>query len=914
MEGVQKADGAGGQTVLKFSKRRPKKTKNYNAMLGAPAPPKSVAVADPPVSAPAVPAAAARAAQGPALSGSSKEFVPSQQATAQGEFRLPQSNLHQGATRLAGHGASQTQQPSVLPPQEQQPLQQPAGGFGMGTGMGVGLGAAVPIAGGALSAAAAAGSSSAPAGAEPSGQAGFLAASAPGQLLQQQQATITALQQQMAMQQHLMQPDMMALHQQQQQQIAQLQQQLELLKMNQLQTQQASPQPQPQQQRNSSSSFSSSSNSSNSNNRKQGGLPAANRGQNKQGGGAGGGKPAVRGLPPPEAPASQQPGAQAKPATVWEKPKVWATRERTLSAENGDEPSYGDPDQIESDFVTKSDKQGKLYRNIGTKEGRAAIEQELFGADRHMTAGLDFDKYDDIPVEASGHGIPEPINSFDEANFCKALMDNIRRANYSRPTPIQKHAIPMSALGRDVMACAQTGSGKTAAFLFPIINNILAGNTPNHSAGRRGGRGGGLPGSGGFGGRRKCMPSALVLAPTRELASQIHDEAMRFTYQTNVRCVVLYGGADIRAQMDELARGCTIVVATPGRLVDLVSRNRVALAGIKHLVLDEADRMLDMGFEPQIRQIVQGFDMPQFDMSQGGRQTAMFSATFPQDIQQLAGDFMADYIFVTVGRVGSTNSSITQNLLWVEDSNKVFKLVEQLNLIAGLTLVFVETKRMADMLHSELFHKENIRCTSIHGDRSQREREQALWEFSTGRVTVLIATEVAARGLDIPDVMHVINYDLPSDIDSYVHRIGRTGRAGNKGVATSFVNEKNTGIARELVKMLEETSQDVPGWLNGLASQAEFGAGKFGRGGGGGGGRGGGGRSFGGRDFRKDEGRIQSATYSAGGKSGGGGGGGGGGGKSRGGRSRGGKSGGGGGGGSRRGGGGGQATATSDAW
>jgi len=248
---------------------------------------------------------------------------------------------------------------------------------------------------------------------------------------------------------------------------------------------------------------------------------------------------------------------------------------------------------------------------------------------------------------------------------------------------------------------------------------------------------------------------------------------------------------------------------------------------------------LDMGFEPQIRRIVDDFDMP-FE----GRQTSMFSATFPQDIQQLASDFMGDYIFVTVGRVGGTTSSISQNLVWVEEQQKKAKLIDILQQVPGLTLVFVETKRSADMLHADLYREERIACSSIHGDRSQRDRERALWEFQTGKVTVLIATDVAARGLDIPDVAHVINYDLPNEIDSYVHRIGRTGRAGNKGFATSFVNEKNAKLAKELISILEDAAQDVPSWIHGLAAQASTSRGGKGRRGG----RGGKKLGFGGRD------------------------------------------------------------------
>jgi ATP-dependent RNA helicase DDX3X len=269
--------------------------------------------------------------------------------------------------------------------------------------------------------------------------------------------------------------------------------------------------------------------------------------------------------------------------------------------------------------------------------------------------------------------------------------------------------------------------------------------------------------------------------------------------------------------------------------------------------------MLDMGFEPQIRRIVQGEDMP----GTSERQTLMFSATFPRDIQMLAKDFLKDYVFLSVGRVGSTSENITQKIEYVEDQDKRSVL---LDIIAsqppdGLTLVFVETKRMADML-SEFLMSNHLPATSIHGDRTQREREMALQTFRTGRTPILVATAVAARGLDIPNVTHVVNYDLPSDIDDYVHRIGRTGRAGNTGVSTAFFNRGNKNIVRDLVELLREANQEIPPWLETVAHESSFGGSYRGRGGG----RGGRGGSRGNRDAR-----------SGGGGYGGGGGGGGGG-------------------------------------
>jgi len=413
-------------------------------------------------------------------------------------------------------------------------------------------------------------------------------------------------------------------------------------------------------------------------------------------------------------------------------------------------------------------------------------EEDLFKeADDHI--GINFEKYNDIPVEASGEDCPKAIQTFDDCDLHDLVVRNIIRAKYKNPTPIQKFSIPVVLKGRDLMGCAQTGSGKTCAFLLPAITLILYNGKAETE-------------------RKVAYPSLVVLAPTRELAIQIYQESKKFCFKTGLVPQVVYGGDEIRDQIRSLQKGCDVLVATPGRLVDMITRGKVSLAGVRHLVLDEADRMLDMGFEDQIRQIVEKEDLPK------QRQTLMFSATFPIEIQKLAGDFLENYIFLTVGKLGSTNSFITQKVEYVEEEEKQELLVGMLKQVEGRTLVFVETKKAADQLEYFLY-KSQFRVDSIHGDRTQQERLASLNAFKKGEIMVLVATSVAARGLDIDGVQHVINYDLPTDVESYVHRIGRTGRCGHTGLATSFFTEKNKNIMRDLYKVLVEAEQEVPSWM-----------------------------------------------------------------------------------------------------
>ncbi|XP_034869777.1 probable ATP-dependent RNA helicase DDX4 isoform X3 [Mirounga angustirostris] len=415
----------------------------------------------------------------------------------------------------------------------------------------------------------------------------------------------------------------------------------------------------------------------------------------------------------------------------------------------------------------------------------------------HYQTGINFDKYDTILVEVSGHDAPPAILTFEEANLCQTLNNNIAKAGYTKLTPVQKYSIPIILAGRDLMACAQTGSGKTAAFLLPILAHMMR---DGITASRF---------------KELQEPECIIVAPTRELINQIYLEARKFSFGTCVRAVVIYGGTQLGHSIRQIVQGCNILCATPGRLMDIIGKEKIGLRQVKYLVLDEADRMLDMGFVPEMKKLISCPGMP----SKEQRQTLMFSATFPEEIQRLAGEFLkSNYLFVAVGQVGGACRDVQQTILQVGQYSKREKLVEILRNIGDeRTMVFVETKKKADFIATFLC-QEKISTTSIHGDREQREREQALGDFRCGKCPVLVATSVAARGLDIENVQHVINFDLPSAIDEYVHRIGRTGRCGNTGRAISFFDpESDNHLAQPLVKVLSDAQQDVPAWLEEIA-------------------------------------------------------------------------------------------------
>ncbi|NXU20371.1 DDX4 helicase, partial [Pardalotus punctatus] len=406
-------------------------------------------------------------------------------------------------------------------------------------------------------------------------------------------------------------------------------------------------------------------------------------------------------------------------------------------------------------------------------------EQAVFA---HYQPGVNFENYEEDPVKVSGLDPPAALMNFADSDICHTLTVNLAKAGYSKPTPVQKYSIPITLAGRDLMACAQTGSGKTAAFLVPVVAQMMRDGVT----------------ASGF--KQQQEPECIIIASSRELVYQIFLEARKFVYGTSIRPVVIYGGTQTDHSIRQVKQGCNILCATPGRLLDIIGRGVIGLRNVKYLVLDEADRMLYAGFGEDMKKLVSFPDMPPKDK----RQTLMFSATFPEEVQRLASEFLkTDFLFVVIGSMGGACSDVQQSILQVSQCFKRDKLIEILCSMGNeRTLVFVNRKLKADFIACFLC-QENIPAISIHGDRGQREREIALQDFRSGKCPVLVATSVAARGLDIEGVQHVINFDLPSTIEEYVHRIGRTGRCGNPGNAIGFFdNNSDHHLAQPLVTVL----------------------------------------------------------------------------------------------------------------
>ncbi|XP_045779015.1 probable ATP-dependent RNA helicase DDX43 isoform X2 [Maniola jurtina] len=414
--------------------------------------------------------------------------------------------------------------------------------------------------------------------------------------------------------------------------------------------------------------------------------------------------------------------------------------------------------------------------------------------------------------------IPNPVLTFEQAyQHYPEILDEIYKQGFKQPSPIQSQAWPILLRGDDMIGIAQTGTGKTLAFLLPALIHIDGQPTPREE--REG-------------------PTVLILAPTRELALQIEKEASKYHYR-GIKSVCVYGGGDRKEQIKVVAKGVDIVIATPGRFNDLVMARHLSAINFSYIVLDEADRMLDMGFEPQIRKSL-------FDV-RPDRQTVMTSATWPSGVRRLAETYMKDPIQVNVGSLDlAAVHTVTQNIIFVEEDEKeavLFDFIKNMEENDKI-LIFCGRKATASHISTELI-VHGINCQSLHGDRDQGDREAALDDMVDGTVNILVATDVASRGIDIKDLTHVINFDFPRQIEEYVHRVGRTGRAGRTGISLSFVTRQDWAHARELIKILEEANQEIPDELLSMAERFE--AMKIRRDRDGGGGRGGRGRGGRGR-------------------------------------------------------------------
>ena len=363
--------------------------------------------------------------------------------------------------------------------------------------------------------------------------------------------------------------------------------------------------------------------------------------------------------------------------------------------------------------------------------------------------------------------------NFESLGLSPRLVSQLTQAGITDPTPIQAQAIPHGLKGRDVMGLAQTGTGKTAAFGLPLIHMLMSqGKAPDPKT-----------------------ASGLILAPTRELANQIAEALRTFTRGSHLKVAIVVGGVSMRRQIDTMRRGTDLLIATPGRLIDLIDRKAVRLDATRFLVLDEADQMLDMGFIHALRRIA--------PLLPKERQTMMFSATMPKLMADLSAQYLDDPVRVEVARPGLAADKIAQSVHFVPQAGKTDLLIRLLGEIGKeRALVFSRTKHGAERLTKKLVAS-GYKAVSIHGNKSQGQRDRAIRDFKAGRMTVLVATDVAARGIDIPEVKHVFNYDLPNVAENYVHRIGRTARAGASGEAVAFCSKEEVGQLKAIEKVLK---------------------------------------------------------------------------------------------------------------
>jgi ATP-dependent RNA helicase DDX3X len=459
---------------------------------------------------------------------------------------------------------------------------------------------------------------------------------------------------------------------------------------------------------------------------------------------------------------------------------------------------YGRPDYIKYNRNEEDEKYFKEhFKNLEKKE-----EFDFNSMEKNSQIHI-FLKNQEISDDSKNK-----INSFKNIDFHPLVQKNITKMKYDLMTPIQKAIIPYILESKDCLGCAETGSGKTIAFLTPIISLLLKDGPPKEDEEY-------LKPNSKY--TNTCSyPVCLVLVPTRELAEQIYVEARKLLYKTGIVVSKCYGGVPSDTQIRELRQGVDIVIGTPGRINEFIEKKILYLNLIKYLVIDESDRMLDMGFKPQLENIIcKNNQMTPKDK----RNNLMFSATIPSEVEEISYQFMKeDCYLITTNKNRenkneyNANENVEQTIYYVEEEEKILKLHEILQTIEGNVIIFLEKKKSVDKLEGFLLNR-NYNAIGIHGDKLQSERQKAIKKFSSGEIPILVATDVASRGLDFPNVSYVFNFDMPKNIEDYIHRIGRTGRVGNKGKAISFYNENNKQIGESLVKELRKANQIIPDFL-----------------------------------------------------------------------------------------------------
>lgn len=405
-----------------------------------------------------------------------------------------------------------------------------------------------------------------------------------------------------------------------------------------------------------------------------------------------------------------------------------------------------------------------------------------------------------LHILVEGDGVPAPLKRFKDMKLHRGMIQGLIAKGITRPTPIQVQGIPTVLSGRDMIGIAFTGSGKTLVFVLPILMFTIEQETKMPFIRHEG-------------------PYGLIICPSRELAKQTHDIILYYAKHMQqcggpeLRCCLAIGGVPVSESLDVINRGVHIMVATPGRLMDMLDKKMVRLDVCRYLCMDEADRMIDMGFEEDVRTI--------FSFFKGQRQTLLFSATMPKKIQNFARSALVKPVTINVGRAGAASLNVVQEVEYVKQEAKVVYLLECLQKTPPPVLVFAEKKQDVDAIHEYLLLK-GVEAVAIHGGKDQEERSRSVEAFRRGEKDVLVATDVASKGLDFNEIQHVINYDMPDDVENYVHRIGRTGRSGKTGIATTFINKANDeSVLLDLKHLLLEAKQKVPPFLAALQSDNE---------------------------------------------------------------------------------------------